>query len=200
MALRKRSWICLELKGLMSTDRTIENLRPQIAAMADERHEPKSLCWIENQRDGEQSESYYCYDCAERVIGWLLSGKHPKNIDKYATHPDWKNLRKDDLWITDTRGSYETEGCEHCEVCGCQLSVCLLDYGVQFEIEHYEEVEAWQIGSRDFWCWLDVLDGIDYVEKHWFPGDHKPDEAKRSRELYRRAIKITEKFLGIESN
>jgi hypothetical protein len=192
----------LNRKKPMKPEPKLSELRVKIAEMCDERFAPKPLCWIENLRDGEQSEGYYCPECAKKMIDYLSHGKYRKEVlaDKHADHPRWKGLKDDDLSYTNSCGSFETEGCEHCELCDCMLQVCLLEYGVQSEIEHFETVDANHFDGQDSYHWLDVIDGIDFsseegIYNEWWT----PKRIEDNKQLYGQVLKLTKKFLKMEN-
>lgn len=92
--------------------------------------------------------------------------------------------------------SHESEGPVNCGLCGCTLWVSLLEYGVESELDHFEENGI--TGGDDWQCFLDVMEGIEYVEREGYPDKwdmRKPREVEKARRLYARTIALLEKYL-----
>lgn len=172
----------------------LSDYRKKVFEFANARRAPRDFCWIQNDRDSEQSEDLYCDICAPRVVEWILGGKFPKSIsnDSNKSLPDWKRLKADQIFVYNVRSS-ESDGCEHCAICGHMLSVSLTNYGIESEIDHFEQVDISTIGGADFWHWLDVIDGLSYVEWCMEQGSVEKDDLN----LYERALAVTEKMFLI---
>jgi hypothetical protein len=175
---------------------TITEIKPKVQKLAKDAPETQPLCWLEHMEHGEWIDAYYCPDCADAITGWLtgMSEKPPLAL-KHEDHPfEWIGSKPGGILIVNTRGDYEAEGAESCELCGCRLDTYLLISGVQSEIEHFE-----MYGITDRADWRDfyaILDGIDHVEAGWFPGEWMDaKEQDLHRDLYYRALALAEKHL-----
>ncbi len=76
--------------------------------------EPPPVSWV----SGVDAEAgiYYCPDCAKKAADSY------KNAD-----------------FESGMGGEESDGCAHCDTCGCLLSYSLTDYGVMEELDHFKE-------------------------------------------------------------
>lgn len=168
----------------------------KVKALAVDAPEPEHAHWL--VLGDEESIGYYCGDCARKIIAWVNDGGgQPEGIQKCDLRL-FASMSREENYYQGSYGSLEAEGCEHCELCGVHLSVTLLTHGVESELDHFE---CHGIESADDWRhFLDVCDGIDFVESAWFPGNWmKESEIKEMRALYQRTLCLLKKhFPDIE--
>ena len=168
----------------------IKDVMAQIIELASTAPEPKNVCWLVM---GEEHSPYYCPDCAQEIINWLRDGGERPSFSSHDYYPTFADRDKDNNYYSMAPGGYEAEGCEHCEHCGLQLSVSLREHGISSELDHFED---YGLKDADDWRhFQDVCEGIDYVEKDWFPGAMAQRDVERSRELHKRTIALAAKFL-----
>lgn len=160
----------------------LSDLRKAVVALINAGDELPNVCWLINDRDGEQSEELYCRACAKKVIDWLVTGESHGEVSS-DNAPDWSGLTRDDIFLYEAFEVFESDG-DICALCSSEFDVSLTHYGVERELEHYESVQPEDMRSNDWLCMLNVIDSVC-----------EDSENKEAQELYHRAIKCVHRLL-----
>lgn len=143
-------------------------LLPRVKELASEAPPPKDVCWI--VLGDEEYHANYCPECARKIVAWLSEGGEQPQFDEDDEHPTWSPLDSDEVYFSRTT-LYESDGCEHCELCGHHLAVSLTFYGVQSELDHFE---THGIDTPDDWAHvLDIFEAVQYAET-WTDSEMRP--------------------------
>ncbi len=169
----------------------IADIMEQIEQRANDAQEPADLCWIVTGDTDWHMD--YCPECAKKIVAWLRDGGKQPDFAEHEEYPTFADVKSESNYHVRDSG-HEAEGCCHCEHCGHHLDVVLLEYGIDSELDHFENVG---ITTPSEWRYFqDVCEGIEYVESDWFPGDWmKEGEVEMSRDLHTRTIALAKKYL-----
>ena len=166
--------------------RTLEDLTPFVEHLMAASPLPVAAHWISHDEEGDDTDAESCaYEVAAEVV---LLGRYGKNL------PDWTENTPETVTVRTDFGSSEEDGCRTCDRCGAMLFTSLTTYGVESELDHFEEHG---ISTPREWREVgDIIEGIEFVESAWFPGSWMtPQEIERKRKLYARTIALIEKNL-----
>lgn len=124
--------------------------------------------WISTP-DGDQGEEW-CPDCGYYM--WRHLRRHDrKRREDYFLDGGWRT---------------ESDGFRFCAGCRIRLDVCLTDYGVEENINHYEECGFSASPRDDAWEINELLEAV-----HYRSGDSEFQEKRRSD-----VTAIAERFLA----
>jgi len=170
----------------------ISDILPHVKQMSASAPVQKDLCWI--VRDGDEFHTDYCPECARKVVAWLRDGEGIEFEERREEFPTYSAIDREENYYARDYGGYGADGCRHCEHCGAHLDVSLTEYGVESELDHFE-----QCGIKDADDWrhfLDVCEAIKHVESSSFPGRWmKECEIELHRNLYTRTVAVAGKYL-----
>jgi hypothetical protein len=165
----------------------------ELASAAPEQKETTLIIINDEQVDG-----YYCPECSEKIIGWLIADGEKPDFNNYAYEKDYwneinpKEIEKEETYYV-IGGADEWDGCLHCAQCGWHLNMFLTDHGIDSELEHFESCG---INTPDDWRhFLDVCERLVRIEDEDFGIWFTAAEEKAWREMYERANKIARKHI-----
>lgn len=143
-------------------------LRARVAELSAGVEEPKPCWFIDIERDEVYADDY-CYECAQKKVDELL-----------AKHKDLEGAPLSKVWS-------DRDSTPYCETCGCDLDVPFTNYGIEQEIEHFEQYWFEALDHPTEWAALGkVLDALMYDD------DEKWDRIAAILELREPGIRTSE--------
>lgn len=149
--------------------------------------EPETLCWLKHDELGESADADYCEACASALTDWYNGGEKPPQVtgerhQEFPQHEEWHTGNDDDVFYSCAVGGYESDGVCICGLCGALLDYTLLRYGVESELDNFEDHKP--STPHEWYEVSKIIDGVAWLESTTFAA---PEDWA---ELYLRTIKL----------
>jgi hypothetical protein len=145
-----------------------EALRARVAELSAGAESPEDAYWLSGELDDNEE---YCHDCAEKKLDEIRRKRRDPELGGLGCGC----------------GTHESDSQLFCEMCGKKLMCSLTNYGIEQEIEHFEQYWFEALDHPAEWAALGkVLDALMYDD------DEKWDRIAAILELREPGIRTSE--------